>query len=44
MELIYMDNIKNDEYFIQNILKNLRFIVEHMEHVNRYELEQNEVL
>ena len=39
-----MNNLKNDEYYVQKILTDLRFIVKHMDGVSIEALEQNEVL
>lgn len=39
-----MDNTKNDKYFIDKILTDLHFIVEHLEGISKEELERNEVL
>ena len=39
-----MDNIKNDNYYIQKIRKDLEFIVEHMHDVDIEELNANEIL
>lgn len=44
MELRYMDNIKNDNYYIQKIKKDLEFIILHMKDVDIEELNANEVL
>ena len=39
-----MDNIKNDNYYIQKIIQNLEFIVMHMKDVDIEELNENEIL
>jgi len=39
-----MDNVKNDNYYIQKIRKDLEFIVIHMRDVDLEELNANEVL
>lgn len=39
-----MDNVKNDNYYIQKIIKDLEFIVSHMKNVDLEELNYNEVL
>ncbi len=39
-----MDNVKNDNYYIQKIRKDLEFIVEHMHDVDIEELNANEIL
>lgn len=39
-----MDNIKNDNYYIQKIKKDLAFIVIHMHDVDVEELNKNEIL
>lgn len=39
-----MDNIKNDNYYIQKIRKDLEFIVKHMHDVDIEELNANEIL
>lgn len=39
-----MDNIKNDNYYIQKVLKDLNFIVTQMKDVTIDELNSNEVL
>ena len=35
-----MDNTKNDKYFIDKILTDLHFIVEHLEGISKEELEK----
>lgn len=39
-----MDNIKNDDYYIQKIRKDLEFVVVHMKNVEEEELSKNEIL
>lgn len=39
-----MDNVKNDNYYIQKIKQDLEFIVIHMHNVDASELNENEVL
>lgn len=39
-----MDNPKNDQYYIDNLREDLRFITKHMENVDMEELCTNEVL
>ena len=39
-----MDNIKNDEYYVGKILKDLRFIVKHMSGVGFEKLSEDELL
>ena len=39
-----MDNIKNDHYYISNILKNLDFIIGNMSGVDLEAFSQNEIL
>lgn len=39
-----MDNVKNDDYYIQKIIKDLEFVVTHMRNVDLEELNANEVL
>ena len=39
-----MDNVKNDNYYIQKIKQDLEFIVIHMSNVDLEELSANEVL
>lgn len=39
-----MDNIKNDEYYVQKIKNDLEFIVEHMRGTSAEELNSNEIL
>lgn len=39
-----MNNPKNDAYYIEKILTDLRFIVRHTADISRQELEENEVL
>ena len=44
MGLRYMDNNKNDEYYIQKIRTDLAFVVEHTRGIDQDELSGNEVL
>lgn len=44
MELKYMDNVKNDEYYIEKIIKDLKFIVEHTSDLSSDDLYSDEVL
>jgi uncharacterized protein with HEPN domain len=44
MELEYMDNTKNDHYYLGKIKTDLAFIVAHMKNVDLQELNGNEVL
>lgn len=39
-----MDNVKNDNYYIQKIRKDLEFMVMHMKNIDIEELNVNEVL
>ncbi len=39
-----MDNVKNDNYYIQKILIDLEFIVTHMKDIDKEELSVNEIL
>ena len=39
-----MDNIKNDAYYVEKILKDLRFIISHTQNLTLEELENNEIL
>jgi len=39
-----MDNVKNDNYYMQKIIKDLTFIVGHMQGIDLEELNANEVL
>lgn len=39
-----MDNVKNDNYYIQKIIKDLEFIVVHMRNIDLEELNNNEIL
>ena len=39
-----MDNVKNDNYYIQKIKQDLEFISKHMKNVDIEELNANEVL
>ena len=44
MVLGFMDNIKNDHYYLEKIKKDIAFIVIHMKDVDLQELNENEVL
>ena len=44
MELEYMDNTKNDHYYLDKIKMDLAFIVAHMKDVDAQELNDNEIL
>lgn len=39
-----MDNRKTDQYYIQKIITDLRFIITHTENISQGELEENEIL
>ena len=39
-----MDNIKNDNYYIQKIRQDLEFMVIHMKNIGKEELSANEIL
>ena len=39
-----MNNLKNDAYYIEKILTDLKFISKHISNVSKDEFEQNEVL
>ena len=39
-----MDNTKNDAYYLDKIIDDLKFIIRHMEDVNEEDLGENEVL
>lgn len=39
-----MDNIKNDSYYLQKIIKDLTFVTEQMKNVTADELNSNEIL
>ncbi len=39
-----MDNIKNDSYYLQKIIKDLTFVTSQMQYVDIDELNENEVL
>ena len=39
-----MNNLKNDTYYIEKILTDLKFISKHISNVSKDEFEQNEVL
>ena len=44
MELEYMDNTKNDHYYLVKNKTDLAFIVAHMKDVDAQELNDNEIL
>ncbi len=44
MVLKFMDNIKNDAYYIKKMLKDIKFIIEKTNGITLNELEKNEVL
>ena len=44
MESEYMDNTKNDHYYLDKIKTDLAFIVAHMKDVDAQELNDNEIL
>ena len=35
MELRYMDNIKNDTYYINRIINDLKFVIEHTKKIKQ---------
>ena len=39
-----MDNIKNDDYYVNKLLKDIKFIIEKTKGITLNELEENEVL
>ena len=39
-----MDNIKNDSFYVEKILTDLKFIAQHMQGVSKQDLERNEIL
>ena len=39
-----MDNIKNDDYYLNRIITDITFIVNHMKNVDLQELHDNEIL
>lgn len=39
-----MNNLKNDEYYLEKLFKDMNFIVAHMSDVSLAELEKNEIL
>ena len=39
-----MDNIKNDDYYVNKLLKDIKFIIEKTNGITLNELEENEVL
>ncbi len=44
MESEYMDNEKNDKYYVERIKTDISFIVSHMKDVELQELKENEIL
>lgn len=44
MELRYVENVKNDQYYIQRIKQDSEFIVVHMANVDIEELSKNDIL
>ena len=44
MALEYMDNTKNDHYYLERIKTDIAFIVEHMKDVDEQGLNDNEIL
>lgn len=44
MELKYMDSTKNDEYYVDKIISDLRFVIEHTAGKSKREIESNELL
>ena len=44
MVLEFMDNTKNDHYYLEKIKKDVAFIVIHMKNVDLQELNENEIL
>ena len=44
MEYAYMNNSKNDQYYVEKIRTNLKFITIHMKDVDLAELRRNEIL
>lgn len=39
-----MDNKKGNEYYLKKVITDLEFVVKHTENINKYELEENEIL
>lgn len=39
-----MDNVKNDKYYIDKILVDIEFLIEHTQDLSRQEIENNEIL
>ena len=39
-----MNRIKDDSYFLEKILKDIDFILLHMENVSKEQLQENEIL
>lgn len=44
MVLKYMDSIKNDQYYIEKIIKDLKFVVEHTIGKAKEDIERDELL
>lgn len=44
MGLKYMDNVKNDRYYLEKIKTDLRFVIAHTEGKSQAEIESNELL
>jgi uncharacterized protein with HEPN domain len=44
MELRFMDNVKNDKYYIEKIIKDLNFILENAGGFTQIQLQNNEIL
>lgn len=39
-----MDNVKNDQYYVEKILTDLRFLIRHTENIDRRTFEKDELL
>lgn len=39
-----MDNVKNDKYYLEKIISDLRFIIEHTKGKTKDEIENNDLL
>ena len=39
-----MDNVKNDRYYVEKILKDIRYIIEKTETITQNDLQANEML
>ncbi len=44
MELRYMDNIKNDKYYINKVIVDINYLIRVTKDINIKELEENEML